>query len=278
MASKQTSSSSKPKTSRSKHIKGAIARMSRRYGLIFHHKKKSFMPRKYMDVILKAVKYTLKEVVPKMEKTKADIASMVVEAVRKEQERTRAELALLVSNDVANNVSLQVDSFLRNYMNNNILHVHSTESASSSIPDLQQQLYLKMKDDEQARNADLLIWLALIYKFGKPDSNADPCRVDTFCSRDHEDNHEDDARLEGESHVKRQRTSEHGTYTRGESSSSSQAMKESTPSGSGNKEQLKDFDPWFEDQGTDDDKVPSKEVSLELLAEVSGKGITTDAL
>ncbi|GJT06126.1 hypothetical protein Tco_0840588 [Tanacetum coccineum] len=182
----------------------------------------------------------------KKEKTKADIASMVVEAVRKEQERTKAELALLVSNDVANNVSLQVDSFLRNYMNNNILHVHSTESASSSIPDLQQQLYLKMKDDEQAHNADLLIWLALIYKFRKPDSNADPCRVDTFCSRDHEDHHEDDARLEGESHMKRQRTSEHGTYTR--------------------------------DQGTDDDEVPSKEVSLELLAEVSGKGITTDAL
>ncbi|GJS57158.1 hypothetical protein Tco_0651942 [Tanacetum coccineum] len=41
----------KPKTSRSKHIKGAIARISGRCGLIFQHMKKSFMPRKDMDAI-----------------------------------------------------------------------------------------------------------------------------------------------------------------------------------------------------------------------------------
>ncbi|GKA69473.1 hypothetical protein Tco_0775537 [Tanacetum coccineum] len=41
----------KPKTSRSKHIKGEIARISGRCGLIFQHMKKSFMPRKDMDAI-----------------------------------------------------------------------------------------------------------------------------------------------------------------------------------------------------------------------------------
>ncbi|GJV08274.1 hypothetical protein Tco_1345930, partial [Tanacetum coccineum] len=295
-ASKPTSSSSKPKTDRSKHIKGAIARMSRRYDYMFRHMKKSFMPRKDMDAIGHTVQATLKEVVPMVvdettndsikknlprmvvegirlerEKTKADIASMVAEAARKEHERTRAELSLQVTNDVATNVPSQVDSFLQNYMNNHILHVHPTESASSTILDLQQQLYLKMKDDEQARDADLPIWLALKYKYEKSAPHVEPCRVAVVRTRDHKDHHDDDARPEGESSAKRQRTSEHGTYTRGESSSS-QAMDESTPSGSGNQEQLEDFDPWFEDQGTDDDEVPSKEVSLELLAEVSGKG------
>ncbi|GKA62705.1 hypothetical protein Tco_0762224 [Tanacetum coccineum] len=65
-ASKPTSSSSKPKTDRSKHIKGAIARMSRRYDYMFRHMKKSFMPRKYINTIAKTVEKTLKVVVPKM--------------------------------------------------------------------------------------------------------------------------------------------------------------------------------------------------------------------
>ncbi|GJS93789.1 hypothetical protein Tco_0800757 [Tanacetum coccineum] len=137
-----------------------------------------------------------------------------------------------VEDDIASMVAEAVDTFLRNYMSNHILHVHPTESASSSILDLQQQLYLKMKDDEQAK-------------------------TDAICTRDHEDRHDDDARPKGESSAKRQKTSEHGTYTRGELSSS-QATDESIL------------------YGSDDDEVPSKEVSPELLADVSGKGMTTD--
>ncbi|GJT54607.1 hypothetical protein Tco_0989661 [Tanacetum coccineum] len=238
MAFEPTSSSPKPKTSRSKHIKGEIARMSRRYGLIFRHIKKSFMPRNDMDVIGQ----TLKESGWKGKKVKADIASMVAKAVRKEQEHTRAELSLQVTNDVVANVPPYVDAFLRNYMNNHILHVHLTESVSSTIPDLQQQLYLKIKDDDQAHDVDLPIWLALKYKYEKYARHVEPYRVDAFRSRYHEDHQDDDARPEGESSAKRQRTFEHGMYTR----------------------------------GTDDDEVPSEEVSPELLAEVSGKGITTD--
>ncbi|GJT52812.1 hypothetical protein Tco_0978969, partial [Tanacetum coccineum] len=50
-------------------------------------------------------------------------------------------------------------------------------------------------------------------------------------------------------------------------------MKESNPSSSGAQEQLEDFDPWSKDQGTDDDEVLSKEVSTELIAKISGKGM-----
>ncbi|GKG41160.1 hypothetical protein Tco_0470372, partial [Tanacetum coccineum] len=57
---------------------------------------------------------------------------MVAKAVRKEQEHTRAELSLQVTNDVVANVPPYVDAFLRNYMNNHILHVHLTESLKES--------------------------------------------------------------------------------------------------------------------------------------------------
>ncbi|GJR94766.1 hypothetical protein Tco_0266940 [Tanacetum coccineum] len=58
------------------------------------------------------------------ENAKAELASMVADAVKKEQECIRAELSSQVSNDIATNVYPEVDAFLMNYMNNNILHVH----------------------------------------------------------------------------------------------------------------------------------------------------------
>nr|GEW28000.1 hypothetical protein [Tanacetum cinerariifolium] len=238
IASKPTSSSSQPRTDRSKHIKGIITRMSRRYGYIFRHMKKSFMPRKYMDAILETVEATLKVVVLEMvnettyQNMKDNHPMIVAEGIRLEREKTKADIASIVVK--------AVDAFLQNYMNNNILHVHPTVSASSSIPDLQQQLYLKMKDDEQAKYVDFPLWLALMYKFEKPAYHVGSCRVDTFRSRDHKEHHDDDDHPEGESSAQ---------------------------------EQPKDFDPWSNDQGTNNDEVPSEEVSTELVAEISRKGM-----
>ncbi|GKE99971.1 hypothetical protein Tco_0023322, partial [Tanacetum coccineum] len=119
------------------------------------------------------------------EKTKAGIASMVADAVRNKQERTRAILSSQVSNDIATNIPPQFSDL-----------------------DLQQQLYLKMRDDEQAHNAYFPFWLTPMYKFEKPSSHVEPCRVDAFHRQDHEGHHDDDAHPEGESSAKRQRTSE----------------------------------------------------------------------
>ncbi|GKB25241.1 hypothetical protein Tco_0864642 [Tanacetum coccineum] len=132
------------------------------------------------------------------EKTKAGIASMVADAMRKEQEHTRVKLSSQVSNDVATNVPSQ------------------------------------MEDDEQARNADFHLWLALMYKFEKLASHVDPCGVNAFCRHDHKDHYDDDACLEGESSTQEQQ----------------------------------EFDSWGEDQGTNDDEVLSEEVSPKLLAEI----------
>ncbi|GKD08361.1 hypothetical protein Tco_1188046, partial [Tanacetum coccineum] len=46
-------------------------------------------------------------------------------------------------------------------------------------------------------------------------------------------------------------------------------MDESTHFGSGTQEKLEDFDAWLNEQGIDDDEVPTEEVSPEILAEVS---------
>ncbi|GKF73285.1 hypothetical protein Tco_0219617 [Tanacetum coccineum] len=174
--------------------------------------KKSFMPRKDTDAISKTVEATLKVVVLDMvdettnDSLKKNLLMVIKETIKLEREKNSCN---------ATNNPPQVDAFLRNYMNNHILHVHLTKSTSSSIPDLQQQLYLKMKNDEQACDADLPIWLALKYNFEKSTTNVDPCRVDAFRNRDHEDHHDDDALPEGESSAKRQKMSEQGTYTRG---------------------------------------------------------------
>ncbi|GJZ23629.1 hypothetical protein Tco_0561088 [Tanacetum coccineum] len=98
-------------------------------------------------------------------------------------------------------------------------------------------------------------------------------KVAIVYTRDHEDHHDDNARPEGESSVKRQRTFEFGNYTIGKSSSSL-VMDESTSSGSGTQEDLEDFDAWLNKQGIDDDEVPTKEVSPELLVEVSKREMT----
>nr|GEV98028.1 integrase, catalytic region, zinc finger, CCHC-type, peptidase aspartic, catalytic [Tanacetum cinerariifolium] len=68
-------------------------------------------------------------------------------------------------------------------------------------------------------------------------TNAIANKTATVCIRDHEDHHDDDARLEGKSSAKRQNTSEYGTYS----------------------------------VGTNDDKVPTEEVSPELMEEISGE-------
>ncbi|GJY85180.1 hypothetical protein Tco_0499206 [Tanacetum coccineum] len=81
-ASKPSSSLSKHKFDRSRHLRGAIACMSRRKGYMLQYTKKSFMPKYDMNTLAKKFKETLKEV---------------------EQERTRAELSSQVSNDIATN-------------------------------------------------------------------------------------------------------------------------------------------------------------------------------
>ncbi|GJS10565.1 hypothetical protein Tco_0367361 [Tanacetum coccineum] len=124
---------------------------------------------------------------------------------------TRAELSSQITNDLATNVPPHVDAFLRNYMNNYILHMHPM-SSSSSIPDLQHQL------------------------------------TNVF----HRQDHDDDALPEGESSAKRQKTSDKGKSV--VSDLSLKATEGSSQTKSSPYQTQQEYDPWSEEQGTDDDE------------------------
>ncbi|GKB73203.1 hypothetical protein Tco_0934615 [Tanacetum coccineum] len=120
----------------------------------------------------------LKEMLPSMvnKETQADVAVMIAKAIQKECENLCAEVISQVNDAI----------------------------------DLQHQLYLMMKDDEQLRNADLPIWLSLKIKFKKI-TTATSCRPSAIHARDHDHYQDDDSRLKGENSAKRQKMLEYGT-------------------------------------------------------------------
>ncbi|GJS91808.1 hypothetical protein Tco_0774444 [Tanacetum coccineum] len=92
---------------------------------------------------------------------------------------------------------------------------------------------------------DLPIWLALKYKFKRLHMSDTPCRPSAVRPRDQDDPY-DDAHPDGENSIKKQKMFEHGTYVFGVSSSGQDY--ESKP---------------------DDDEIPTKKVSQELVNEMS---------
>ncbi|GJX90032.1 hypothetical protein Tco_0343358 [Tanacetum coccineum] len=98
--------------------------------------RKSFVHKNNVKELLKKINEAFIDVVPKLV-TKATDQNRQDNLLWLEP---RAELSSKVTNDLVTNVPQQVDTFLRNYMNTNILHVHPT-SLSSSIPDLHYHLY-----------------------------------------------------------------------------------------------------------------------------------------
>ncbi|GJZ01888.1 hypothetical protein Tco_0519849 [Tanacetum coccineum] len=107
-----------------------------------------------------------------------------------------------------------------------------------------------MKDDPQLQQQDIAIWLALQMKFKRNTILQTACRTPTVRPRDQDDPH-DDAHPEGENSAKRQKTSEYEAYVSGESSSGQVFQEEQAPSTS------------------DDDEIPTKQVSHKIMKEVS---------
>ncbi|GJW76919.1 hypothetical protein Tco_0138601 [Tanacetum coccineum] len=137
----------------------------------------------------KTLQSTLKEVLPSWLIVESEIAKKtaplyVAERLLLDRQKTQADVAELY---------VKQDSLCS-----------PTQAAGSSAQDLQYQLYLKMKDDEQVRNADLPIWWSLKIKFEKPATSAAPCRTAVVRTIDHEDHHDDDARPERESREEHQ--------------------------------------------------------------------------
>ncbi|GJX67667.1 hypothetical protein Tco_0303394 [Tanacetum coccineum] len=193
---------------------------------------------------------------------------LIAKAIMQERGNIQAQFSTQIENAIANVIPSQVDGSIRSYMSGHILHVHPAQSQTSYIPDQQYQLYLAMKADPQLQQQDITIWLALQMKFERNTVLQTACRTPIVRSRDQDDPH-DDAHPEGENSAKRQKTSEYEAYVSGESSSGQVFQEEQAPSTSGNQEQDDDFDFWTNSYASDDDEVPTKQVSQDIIEEVS---------
>ncbi|GKB96977.1 hypothetical protein Tco_0983114 [Tanacetum coccineum] len=94
------------------------------------------------------------------------------------------------------------------------------------------------------------------------------CRTPAVCPRDQDDPH-DDAHPKGKNRAKQQKTSEYGAYVSGESSSGQVNESDQGPSSSGNQEQVDDYDFWTDSYASNDDEIPTKLVSQDIMDEVS---------
>ncbi|GJY02195.1 hypothetical protein Tco_0360347 [Tanacetum coccineum] len=272
-----------------------------RYGYLFAHLRARFMPRKSFDTLADNLHDVMVETLPTMvdkhikeqvmkqvpeqvrnqvlvyvaeglilerQKAKEETERLIAKAILQERGNIQAQISTQIENAIANVIPSQVDASVRSYMSGHILHVHPAQSQTSSVPDQQYQLYLAMKADPQLQQQDIAIWLALQMKFERNTVPQTACRTPAVRPRDQDDPH-DDAHPEGENSAKRQKTSEYEAYVSGESSSGQVFQEEQAPSTSGNQEQDDDFDFWTDSYASDDDEIPTKQVSQDIMEEVS---------
>ncbi|GJW07360.1 hypothetical protein Tco_1569783 [Tanacetum coccineum] len=184
--------------------------------------------------------YVAEVLILERQKTKEEMEWMIAKAILQERGNIQAEISSQIQNAIDNHIPSQVDASVRSYMSGHILHVHPVQSQTPSVLEQQYQLYLSMKNDPQLQQQDIAIWLALQMKFENLQNRA-----------------------------KRQKTSEYEAYVSGESSSGQVNENEQGPSTSGNQEQEDDYDFWTESYASDDDEIPTKQMSQDIMEEVS---------
>ncbi|GJY61300.1 hypothetical protein Tco_0461957 [Tanacetum coccineum] len=227
----------KAKPNRFKRYKSFFHELQGRYGYLFAHLKKRFMPRTSSDQLANNLHDVMMETLPSLvkekvtEQVKMEVHAQVrdqvpvylAEGLSLERKTTKEDMERLISKAILQERGL--DASVRSYMSGHILHVHPAQVQSSSVPEQQHQLYLAMK--------------------------ADPL-YSAIRTRDQDDPH-DDAHPEGENSAKRQKTSEYEAYVSGESSSGQDNVEEPGPSTSDNQEQDDEFDFWTDSYASDDD-------------------------
>ncbi|GKA24653.1 hypothetical protein Tco_0710686 [Tanacetum coccineum] len=205
-----------------------------------------FMPRKSFDTLADNLHDVMVETLPTMvdkhikEQVMNQVPEQVLESSSSERGNIQAQISTQIKNAIANVIPSQVDASIRSYMSGHILHVHPAQSQTSSVPDQQYQLYLAMKADPQLQQQDIAIWLAPQMKFER-NTNSE----------------------------KRQKTSKYEAYVSGKSSSGQVFQEEQAPSTLRNQEQDDDFNFWIDSYASDDDEIPTKQVSQDIMEEVS---------
>ncbi|GKD42064.1 hypothetical protein Tco_1266709 [Tanacetum coccineum] len=236
----------KTKPTRFKCYKSFFHELQGCYGYLFAHLQAMFMPRKSFDTLADNLHDVMVETLPAM------VDKHIKEQVVKQ--KTKEETERLIAKAILH----ELDASVRSYISGHILHVHPTQSQTSSVPKQQYQLYLAVKVDPQLQQQDMEIWLALQMKFERNTVLQTACRTPAVRPRDQDDPH-NDAHPEGENSAKWQKTSENKAYVYGESSSGQVFQEEQAPSTSGNQEQNDDFDFWTDSYASDDNEMPSKQ-------------------
>ncbi|GKE11334.1 hypothetical protein Tco_1414885, partial [Tanacetum coccineum] len=229
----------KAKPNRFKRYKSFFHELQGRYGYLFAHLKKRFMPRTSSDQLADNLHDVMMETLPSLVKekvteqvkkevpaqvrdqvpvylaeglilerktTKEETERLISKAILQERGRMQAHISSQIQNAIDNAIPSLVDASVRSYMSGHILHVHPAQVQSSSVPEQQHQLYLAMKADPLLQQQDIAIWLALQMKFEKTQVPQTACRSSAVRTRDQDDPH-DDAHPEGENSAKRQKTS-----------------------------------------------------------------------
>ncbi|GJU72894.1 hypothetical protein Tco_1264299 [Tanacetum coccineum] len=249
----------KAKPNRFKRYKTFFHELQGRYGYLFAHLKKRFMPRTSSDQLADNLHDVMMETLPSLVKEK------VTEQVKKE---VPAQVRDQVPVYLAEGLILERKTTKEETKRLISKAILQERVQSSSVPEQQHQLYLAMKADPLLQQQDIAIWLALQMKFEKTQVPHTACRPSAIRTRDQDDPY-DDAHPEGENSAKRQKTSEYEAYVSGESSSGQDNVEEPGPSTSGNQEQDDEFDFWTDSYASDDDEIPTKQVSQDIMEEIS---------
>ncbi|GKA50603.1 hypothetical protein Tco_0743676 [Tanacetum coccineum] len=290
----------KAKPARFKRYKSFFQELQGRYGYLFEHLRAKFLSRKSFDTLADHLQEVMVESLPTMvdkhineqvetqvpeqvkvqvpvyvakglllerQQNKEETYKMIAKAMLQERGKLQAEISSQIQKAIDTNIPSLVDASVRSYMSGHILHVHPAQPQTTSVPEQQYQLYLSMKADPQLQQQDIAIWLALQMKFETLQVPQTTCRTPAVRPRDQDDPH-DDAHPEGENSAKRQKTSEYEAHVTGESSGQVNE-KEQGQSSSRNQEQTDDYDFWTESYASDDDEVPTKQVSQDIMEEVS---------
>ncbi|GKB58789.1 hypothetical protein Tco_0914975 [Tanacetum coccineum] len=229
----------KAKPNRFKRYKTFFHELQGRYGYLFAHLKKRFMPRSSSDQLADNLHDVMMETLPSLVKekvteqvkkevlaqvrdqvpvylaeglilerktTKEETERLISKAILQERGRMQAHISSQIQNAIDNAIPSLVDASVRSYMSGHILHVHS---ANVQFYHLFQNFNIKLDDPH------------------------------------------DDAHHEGENSAKRQKTSEYETYVSVESSFGQVNVEESGPSTSGSGYHQKDRKPSQNDKKTE---------------------------
>ncbi|GJR68464.1 hypothetical protein Tco_0014529 [Tanacetum coccineum] len=131
----------KAKPNRFKRYKSFFHELQGRYGYLFAHLKKRFMPRTSSDQLADNLHDVMMETLPhswwkekrvaQEKTTKEETERLISKAILQERGRMQAHISSQIQNAIDNAIPSLVDAFVRSYMSGHILHVSEPEQVQS---------------------------------------------------------------------------------------------------------------------------------------------------